>query len=336
MIAGGCRYGTFCVTVLSVCTACVMLIFHSPSWAVEGATAAGPIGGSDIRSAIVPPAGLYGGAVGLEYSFGELTNGTGNPAPGLDSVKVRNDIAALFLLYVPDLKVFGGQIGLFATEAAGYECGQLTHAIPQRCVTGFGDPYLEASWSRFFGQVRPATVSGAFPILQGVNVRVGIGAVLPIGSYNQQTQSQNGVTVGNNTRDVAPSVAVTYTTPPLIGDGTEVSARLYWNNYGTNSLTDYHASPLLDLDFAISEHIGRFQLGLAGTYLFQTGRDTQYGAVVPPDGRRFEYLDLGGVLNYDMAEYNASIRLKVVTTVISQNAPVAPLIVIISFAKKLY
>jgi hypothetical protein len=37
----------------------------APCWAVEGATAAGPIGGRDIRSAILPPPGLYVGAVGL-------------------------------------------------------------------------------------------------------------------------------------------------------------------------------------------------------------------------------------------------------------------------------
>lgn len=108
----------------------------------------------------------------------------------------------------------------------------------------------------------------------------GIGAVLPIGNYNQQLQEMNGVTLGNNAFDLAPSMAVTYTTPPLIADGTEFSAKFYWANYATNPVTQYHASQLLDVDFALTGHIGRFQLGPAGFYVFQTGQDRQFGTVV--------------------------------------------------------
>jgi hypothetical protein len=320
---------------LRACAACAMLISNSSSWAAEGTTAAGPIGGNDIRSAILPPPGLYGGITGLDSSVGQVNDGTGNPAPGLNAVNLRADVVAPFFLYVPDVKVFGGEVALFGLVPAGQECGQLVSAIPRRCVIGVGDPYVEADWSRFFGQVRPPSVTGAFPIYQGLSISVGLGAVLPIGDYNQQLQYQNGVTLGNNTWDVAPTVAVTYTTPPMIADGTEFSAKFYWDNYGTNPLTDYHASSLLDVDFAISEHIGRFQLGPAGTYAFQTGEDTQYGVVVPPDGRRFEYLALGGVVNYDLAEYGAAIRLKVLTTVVAQNSGVSNVIVL-GFAKKLY
>jgi len=44
---------------------------------------------------------------------------------------------------------------------------------------------------------------------------------------------------------------------------------------------------------------------------------------------------LGGVLNYDLAEYSAAIRLKVLTTVIAQNSGVSN-VVVIGFAKKLH
>ncbi|MGB6445998.1 MAG: transporter [Xanthobacteraceae bacterium] len=153
--------------------------------------------------------------------------------------------------------------------------------MPRRCTgTGVGDPYFELSWSRSFGQLRPPTVTGAFPIVQGLVLDFGIGAVLPIGNYNQQLQEMNGVTLGNNAFDLAPSMAVTYTTPPLIADGTEFSAKFYWANYATNPVTQYHASQLLDVDFALTEHIGRFQLGPAGFYVFQTGQDRQFGTVV--------------------------------------------------------
>jgi hypothetical protein len=85
----------------------------------------------------------------------------------------------------------------------------------------------------------------------------------------------------------------------------------------------------------VTEHIGRFQVGPAGFYVFQTGSDTQNGVIVPPDGHRLEYMALGGVINYDLAEYNASIRFKANTTVLSQNGVIAKLFVI-SFAKKLF
>jgi hypothetical protein len=39
-----------------------------PALAVEGPTVAGPIGGNDIRSAVLPPPGLYGGVVLLHAS----------------------------------------------------------------------------------------------------------------------------------------------------------------------------------------------------------------------------------------------------------------------------
>jgi hypothetical protein len=170
--------------------------------------------------------------------------------------------------------------------------------------------------------------------MEGLTVGLGLGVVVPIGHYDAQLQAANGITMGNKTWDLAPSVAVTYTTAPLIFEGTELSAKLYWNEYWTNPVTQYKASPLVDVDFAITEHIGRFQAGLAGVYFRQVGEDTQYGIVVPPDGRRSEYLALGGVLNCDIAEWGAAVRFKALTTVVAQNAGVSKAFVI-GFAKKL-
>lgn len=306
-----------------------------PAWAVEGAVAAGPIGGSDIRSAILPPPGLYGGAVGLYNDVTQYNDSTGHAAPGLNAFGLKNYVGGAFFLYVPDVKLFDGRIGLSGFVPADQNCGQLVSALPRHCIAGISDPYFELAWSRSFGTVRPPSTPGAYPIIQGLVLDVGIGAVLPIGTYNQQTQSMNGVSPGNNTFDLAPSIAVTYTTLPLFAEGTEFSAKLYWDNYATNPFTQYHASSLLDVDFAVTEHMGRFQLGPAGFYVFQTGQDRQYGAAVPPDGRRLEYMALGGVLNYDIAEESAAVRFKANTTLFSENGVVAKLFVI-SFVKKFY
>ena len=333
IVGNNCRLAAWWASgLVGICLA----LSSAPCWAVEGAAAAGPIGGSDIRSAILPSPGFYGGVVGLYNNVTQFHDGTGHPAPALNAVGLTDNIAGAFFLYVPDFKLFDGRIGLAGFVAGGQDCGQLVSAEPRRCTeTGLGDPYFELSWSRSFGQLRPPTVTGAFPIVQGLVLDFGIGALLPIGNYNQQLQEMNGVTLGNNTFDLAPSMAVTYTTPPLIADGTEFSAKFYWDNYATNPITQYHASQLLDVDFALTEHVGRFQVGPAGFYVFQTGQDRQFGTVVPPDGRRLEYMAVGGVINYDIAEYNALIRFKANTTVFSQNGVVAKLFVL-TLAKKLF
>ena len=333
IVGNNCRLAAWWASgLVGICLA----LSSAPCWAVEGAAAAGPIGGSDIRSAILPSPGFYGGVVGLYNNVTQFHDGTGHPAPALNAVGLTDNIAGAFFLYVLDFKLFDGRIGLAGFVAGGQDCGQLVSAVPRRCTeTGLGDPYFELSWSRSFGQLRPPTVTGAFPIVQGLVLDFGIGALLPIGNYNQQLQEMNGVTLGNNTFDLAPSMAVTYTTPPLIADGTEFSAKFYWDNYATNPITQYHASQLLDVDFALTEHVGRFQVGPAGFYVFQTGMDRQNGVVVPPDGRRLEYMAVGGVINYDMAEYNSAIKFKANATVFSQNGVVAKLFVI-SFAKKFF
>jgi hypothetical protein len=323
------------LVVYSFLIVAVVLWTVDPSLAIEGNTAAGPIGGTDIRSAVLPPPGFYAGVVGLVSSVHEINNGQGNPVPGLDAVHLTERVAGPFVIYVPDYKLFGGSIGLFGTAPIGQECGQIVSVIPGQCISGFGDPYVEAAWSRSFGKLRPSRDPGAFPIVEGLTLALGFGVVIPVGKYNPTLQATNGITAGNNTWDLAPSLAVTYTTPPLLAEGTEFSAKLYWNNYGTNPDTHYKAGSLLDVDFALTEHIGRFQVGLAGFYAFQVADDRQFGVVLPPDGRRIKYLNLGGVLNYDMPEYGAVIRIKPLVTVYSRNAVVQTGIAI-GFAKKLY
>ena len=237
------------------------------------------IGGTDIRSALLPPPGFYGGVIGLVSPVHEIHDGTGHPVPGLDAVDLIARIAGPLFIYVPEFKLMGGSMGLIGVFPAGQECGQLVSAVPSRCISGLGDPYFEVAWSRSFGRLRPSRDPGAFPIMEGLTVGLGVGVVLPIGRYDAQTQAANGITIGNNTFDIAPSIAVTYTTPPLIFDGTEFSAKLYWNNYRTNPATQYRAGSLIDVDFAITEHVGRFQVGATGFYAFQVVDDRQFGIV---------------------------------------------------------
>jgi hypothetical protein len=299
------------------------LLLATPSLALEGNTAAGPIGGTDIRSAQLPPPGLYGGVILLYASAKQYFDGAGKSVPALDGLRLERDLVAPLLLYVPDVQVFGGSIGIAAVMPMGRECGNLFAGAATQCSSGFGDPYVEIGWSRFFGKVRPSKYPGAYPIAEGLSVAFGLGAVLPIGNYSAIDAATSGVTMGKNTFTVAPTVAITYTTPPLIAEGTELSARLYWNSYATNPTTQYRSGPLLDLDFALTEHIGRFQVGAAGYYAVQVADDRLSGTSVPPDGRRAEVLNIGALVAYDMPEYASLLKVKVLNTVLVRNTPSA-------------
>lgn len=121
----------------------------------------------------------------------------------------------------------------------------------------------------------------------------------------------------------------------MLAEGTEFSAKIYLNNYFKNSVTDYKSGTLLDVEFAVSEHIGFWQIGLAGYYLRQLEDDRRSGVSVAPDGRRLQIMSLGGVFNHDMAEINTSIKLKVRTSVFAYNAGMVSSF-IVSVSKKLF
>jgi hypothetical protein len=292
----------------------------TPVLALEGATAAGPIGGTDIRSALLPPPGLYGGAIVFGATAFDIVDGNGKTIPALSTANLNKRLVGPFLIYVPDVQVLGGSIGVAGIVPYGEECGHLFANTTSRCMVGIGDPYVEIAWSRSFGTPRPSKYPGAFPILEGLTIMLGFGAVLPLGKYDAREHRNQGISLGNNIYDFAPNAAFTYTTPPILAEGTEISAKLYWNNYLTNPTTQYTTGTLLNVDFAVSERLGRFQIGMAGFYAVQVADDKLLGVPVPPDGRRAEVLNLGGVLNVDMPELGSSVKVKVLSTALAANA----------------
>jgi hypothetical protein len=307
----------------------------SAAWAIEGSTAAGPIGGTDIRSALLPPPGLYGGLITFGASAFDFVDGNGKTIPALSTAHLNKKLVGPFLIYVPDIQVLGGSIGVAGIIPYGEECGHLFATSSSRCMVGHGDPYVEIAWSRSFGTLRPSKYPGAFPILEGLTIMLGFGAVLPIGKYDPWEHANQGLSIGNNIYDFAPTVAFTYTTPPIFAEGTEVSAKLYWNNYLTNPATHYTTGSLLNVDFAVTERIGRFQVGVTGFYAVQIEDDKLFGVPIPPDGRRAELLNLGGIVNFDMPEFGASVKIKTLSTVIAANT-VRSSGIVIGWNKKLH
>jgi hypothetical protein len=309
--------------------------YAMPLHAAEGPALAGPIGGTDIRSAVLPPPGLYGGGVALGGDLYDFVDGQGQPIPVLNDAFIRRTIVAPFIAYVPNINVLGGSIGFAATAPYARQCGHLFQATPKFCQSGFGDPYLETQWSRFFGVVRPPSSPGALPIMQGLSIALGFGVVVPAGQYNSTDLSTRALSSGGNIWDFAPHIAFTYTSAPILVDGTEFSTKIYWNKYRTNPATQYSTGDLIDIDFAVSERIGRVQVGVTGFYAFQVADDKQFGIPVPPDGQRVKLLNLGGVLAYDMPEFGAAIKIKFLQTVFVENSAHSRGIVL-TFFKKLH
>jgi hypothetical protein len=291
--------------------------------AAEGPSIAGPVGGTDVRSAFLPPPGLYGAVAVAPAAAYDLVDGEGRPVAGLEAADLKRVVGGPFILYVPDIKVWGGSVGFSAFVPFGRQCGRLFPNEPRICQSGMGDPYVEASWSRFFGTVRPSRFADAPPIAEGLAVAFGFGAVVPIGQYDASTPTKQALSTGSNIWDFAPSVAVTYTTAPVIADGTEFSAKVYWNNYLTNPDTQHATGSIISVDYAITERIGRFQVGIAGAYAAQLEDDRLAGVVIPPDGRRAEILTVGGVLVYDIPEAAAAVKFKGAATVRSVSANIA-------------
>jgi hypothetical protein len=145
------------------------------------------------------------------------------------------------------------------------------------------------------------------------------GVVIPAGPYDPATPLTRALSTGTNIWDFAPSIAVTYTTPPILADGTEFSAKLFWNNYLENPDTHYLTGDLINLDFAATEHIGGWQVGLTGYCARQIEDDRIFGMIAPPDGRRALTLQLGGIVAYDIPERNASLKLKATDTAYVEN-----------------
>lgn len=297
-----------------------LLVTPEDGHAAEGSTAAGVAGGSDMRSAFLPPPGLYAGLVGARSESEDFYDGKGRRVPALDDLGFKGRQGAFAFLYVPELDVVGGRIGLLGSFSYARECGQLTGFSPYRCQNGWGDPYLEVNWSRFFGTLRSSRHPHAFAIAEGLAIQVGLGVVFPIGQYDAKRATTEGLSIGNNVWDVAPMVAVTYTSPPLIGEGTEFSAKIYWNNYRTNKDTHYRTGDIVTIDFAITERIGPVQFGLAGLYARQIEDDSKFGIKIIPDGRRTEVLSLGPVFALDLPELGGSLKIKALGSVSERNS----------------
>lgn len=288
--------------------ASMLAIGTSGALASEGVNYGGPVGGTDIGNAYLPPQpGLYGGVVaGLgsaNKSYGD--NGKRNPFVNID---LNAGIAAAGLLYIYPVTLFGGTLG--TGFAASYSAGHIGVNGASQNFRGVDDMYADILvWSKHLS-------SGP----TGLTVKVGYSMVIPIGKYN----TTDLYTPGRNTYIYIPNAAVTYLTGPnFLGDGLEFSAHVFADIAGQNTAVHYKTGTVVDLDWAISEVFGRWQAGIAGYYARQINDDTMNGMVVAPNGNRLGVAAVGPVISYNIPEWKSNVKFKLTRPFYTRNSTAA-------------
>lgn len=100
----------------------------------------------------------------------------------------------------------------------------------------------------------------------------------------------------------------------MLTPDTEVSSRIFYNIHDRNDTTGYQAGDMLVVDWALTERVGRFQFGPAGTYATQMRDDRQNGKNLG----RTEVISLGGVIATDLPEFGMFVAFKTLTDVEAQ------------------
>ncbi|MFM0047334.1 SphA family protein [Paraburkholderia sediminicola] len=282
----------------------------SSASASEGANYGGPVGGDDIQAAMLPPVSGFYGAVVAGYAIGNHYDGNdGHQDPALHA-KIASGVGAVGLLYVYPFQLFGGTLG--TTLQGSVDTGRIEINGASQTYSGVGDLYSDIlMWSKYLGNA-PA---GQPPV--GLTLKVAYSMVFPIGKYN----TTDLYTSGRNVWFFIPNVALTYLTGPnALGDGLELSAHLFMNFAAKNRATQYTSGTVADVNFAASEHWGRWQGGIAGYYASQLNDDYQNGEVVQPDGHRYASLAIGPVVSYDIPAWKSNVKLKVLVPVNTKNS----------------
>lgn len=260
--------------------------------ATEGIAPAGPIGGTDLNQALLPPPGIYPGIVGGGIDLGRYRLGAGDDMPGDGHV----GFGAIGALVVYPHTLYDGQIA--SSIGVGYQraCYHLDIA-PESCSEGPMDIYTDLFlWSKFtpsaaFGK-QPA---GAAPIPYGTAFMAGLGVTWPTGEYS----ATSGVNVGSNFYTISPTMALTYTAPSFFGDAlgqaTQLSARVFYNYYTENRDTNYDTGDTISADFSASQIAGPWQFGVTGIGWVQVSDDAVNGV---SNGVRASALNLGPIAQY--------------------------------------
>lgn len=285
--------------------------------AAESIISPEPVGGTDLNQALLPPPGFYGALAALPLAYApNITDTYGHTLPYAENLDVSAFIGAIGGLYVYPWQVFGGSLAT-SLQASAWSLQLSPHAAPAPINhAGFGDIYSDAFyWSKNVG-LFGVTPGESKHIPYGLTIAGGFAFKAPTGQYNPVAFGN----IGSNLWIMVPNLAVTYNTGPnwSLGDSTQLSARLFMAFPLTNPTTNYTSGNVLDVDWAISEIFGNWQVGLSGYYVYQYTND--YGvnnvtgvscpSITCIDGNRSGAMALGPVIQYTFPDSGVAIKAK--------------------------
>jgi hypothetical protein len=300
--------------------------------AAESVISPTPTGGTDFNQALLPPTGLYGGLAlipGPETPYSTDANSHRVQGGG---AKAKAVIGAAGLLYVYPTELFGGSIASSIQASAWDICltpfsstGSTLSSIGE-CKGGIGDIYADVFyWSKNVG------LFGAIPgpskyIPYGLTIAGGLAMKAPTGASYVPSNLLN---FASNLWIFTPNLAITYNTGPnlSLGDSTQFSARLFLPFAARNPTTGYQSGNSFDLDFAVSEIFGNWQVGAAGYYTLQYEDDDGFnvatGLRCPGaaciDGNRNGQLAIGPAIQYTFPDSGVFVKAKYSADVWSKN-----------------
>lgn len=293
----------------------ILSIACQPAFASEGNTFGGPVGGTDIRNAYLPSAsGFYGGVVAAEGAatryYGD--NGAQNSAI---NVNVHLPAAALGLMYVYPFTLWGGTLA--SSVQAAYATGNIELNNRRTEVNGMQDLYSEIiAWSKYLGPIGAMPENAKPGLPYGLTVKLAYSMLFPTGKYN----TTDLIAPGHNVFYFIPNFAFSYLTGPnLLGDGLELSAHVFLDISSTNHTTHYSSGPVGDIDVALSERMGRWQVGVGAYYAAQWEDDVRNGTLVAPNGKHLVSAGVGPIIAYDIPAWKASVKLKAQFPVYQRN-----------------
>lgn len=272
----------------------ISAVFPGQSNALQGIAPSGPIGGTDINQALLPPQGLYGALVGgvLDFSAWVLDDGSEIDAGDYAT------ISAIGFAYVWDFQLFGGNI--LTSVSAGYQDQKwYIGDAEEDHFYGFLDVYSDIFyWGRFFPSQAFHDQPKESMVPFGLAVATGLGVTFPTGTYDEDQANS----VGSNVYTISPSFSMTYTVPSLLGktlgDGTQFSFRTFYNTYTDQDDRDYRNGDIINTDYSISQIKGNWQYGVDGTYYVQV-TDDEFINGNTGTSNRTEMFSVGGVLGYN-------------------------------------
>ena len=230
------------------------------------------LGSKGPQAGMLPPPGVFAG--NTVYSY------VGDAAPSLEvpfggnilidaEATITVDIPSL--LWVPDMEVLGGHMGLFGLLPIGH-VGVTASAF----LTGPGGvPIIGANTSQDSFTIGDPAVGAVLGWNSGAfHWNVGVLANVPIGDY------RNGAidNLAFNRWAVDLNASATWLDPKT---GLELSASAGITFNGENSDTDYETGDEFHLEFAALKHVSQeFSFGLVGYHYEQITGDSGSGAVL--------------------------------------------------------